>query len=214
MPGRTATREHGIGTYQYTAGDQTWRWSDGVYAIHGFHRGDVVPTTERLLAHVHSADRRQAAQLLATCLRDGQLFSFLYRLIDVTGRPRWVLLTGEGSFAAARQVTGLHGYLIEMTEPDSQAQVKGMPSSLRRAIASRAKIEQAKGAVMLVYGLDADSAFALLSWQSQRSNIKLRELAARLLTAVGEDGAASGTLRQRLDEMVYNLPAGEARPAC
>ena len=60
-------------------------------------------------------------------------------------------------------------------------------TGLRKAMASRATIEQAKGALMLVYGLDAEAAFSLLSWQSQRSNIKLRDLAERLLHAVAVD---------------------------
>ncbi len=63
---------------------------------------------------------------------------------------------------------------------------------------------------MLVYGLDAEAAFSLLSWQSQRSNIKLRDLAERLVAVVGGDAHASAAIRQRLDEIVYSLPAGPA----
>ena len=49
--------------------------------------------------------------------------------------------------------------------------------------ASHAVIEQAKGALMLDYGLDADAAIALLSWQPQSQNIKLRDLPQRLAAA-------------------------------
>jgi AmiR/NasT family two-component response regulator len=42
-------------------------------------------------------------------------------------------------------------------------------------------IEQAKGMLMLVYGLDAAAAFDLLRWRSQESNIKLRRLAQQLV---------------------------------
>ena len=87
-----------------------------------------------------------------------------------------------------------------------------MATGLRKAMASRATIEQAKGALMLVYGLDAEAAFSLLSWQSQRSNIKLRDLAERLVAVVGGDAYASAAIRQRLDEIVYSLPAGPAAP--
>jgi hypothetical protein len=34
----------------------------------------------------------------------------------------------------------------------------------------------------LVYGLDEDAAFELLKWLSQRSNVKLRTLAERLVS--------------------------------
>ena len=42
------------------------------------------------------------------------------------------------------------------------------------------EIEQAKGALMLAYGITADDAFALLCSFSQDRNIKVRDIAARL----------------------------------
>src|SRR3954453_9175227 len=49
---------------------------------------------------------------------------------------------------------------------------------LAEAMKSRATIEQAKGMLMAEKQLDADSAFALLVQISQRSNTKLRDVAA------------------------------------
>ena len=208
VTGRAASQQQGMGSYRYAAAEGRWQWSDGVYAIHGFRRGEVVPSTALLLAHAHSADRRHAAQLLESCLRNGGLFSFLYRLFDASGRLRWALIAGEGVFGRQEQVTGLRGYLIDVTEPQSRARSREVASTLR----ARAVIEQAKGALMLIYGLDGEAAFALLSWQSQHANIKLRELAERLVAAVGGDGSATAATRQRLDEIVYGLPA-ELDPA-
>jgi anti-anti-sigma factor len=205
MP-RAASHGSGMGSYCYAAGDDTWQWSDGIYAIHGFHRGEVVPTTALLLGHAHTADRGQAAKSITGCLRDGELFSVLYRIVDAAGQLRWALIAGEGTFDACGAVTGIRGYLIDVTESQAQAKSQEVASVLRKAIASRARIEQAKGALMLVYGLDAEAAFALLSWQSQRSNVKLRDLAERLVAAVGGDTHASAAIRQRLDEIIYNLP--------
>jgi anti-anti-sigma factor len=207
VTGRAASQQQGMGSYRYAAAEGSWQWSDGVYAIHGFRRGEVVPSTALLLAHAHSADRRRAAQLLESGLHDGELFSFLYRLIDASGRLRRALITGEGIFGGQGQVTGLHGYLIDVTESQSRARSREAASTVRKAIAARAVIEQAKGALMLVYGLDGEAAFALLSWQSQHANIKLRELAERLVAAVGGDASATAAIRQRLDEIVYSLPA-------
>ncbi len=202
-----------MGSYRYAAAADTWHWSDAVYAIHGFHRGEVVPTTALLLSHAHAADRRRAEQLLRASLRDGRLFSLLYRIIDAAGQLHWALIAGEGTADGAGAVTGLRGYLIDVTEPQARARSREVASGLRKAMASRATIEQAKGALMLVYGLDAEAAFSLLSWQSQRSNIKLRDLAERLVGAVGGDALASAAIRQRLDEIVYSLPAGPPAPS-
>jgi hypothetical protein len=44
----------------------------------------------------------------------------------------------------------------------------------------RASIEQAKGMLMLIYGISANAAFDLLKWLSQEANLKLRLLAERI----------------------------------
>jgi GAF domain-containing protein len=52
---------------------------------------------------------------------------------------------------------------------------------LQEAIQSRAMIEQAKGIVMAHHGLSADDAFRRLAKQSQDTNTRLRDLAARIV---------------------------------
>jgi hypothetical protein len=52
---------------------------------------------------------------------------------------------------------------------------------LRKAMESRAVIEQAKGIIMGSTGCDADAAFGVLSKQSQYTNRKLREVAEELV---------------------------------
>ncbi|MFF2027241.1 ANTAR domain-containing protein [Streptomyces sp. NPDC058171] len=49
---------------------------------------------------------------------------------------------------------------------------------------SRAVIEQAKGMLMVAYGIGADRAFDVLTWHSQQTNTKLRTVAERLVAAV------------------------------
>ncbi|MBC8092087.1 MAG: GAF and ANTAR domain-containing protein [Pseudonocardia sp.] len=58
---------------------------------------------------------------------------------------------------------------------------------LEQAMASRAVIEQAKGAVMATLAVDAAGAFALLRTQSQSENRKLRDIAHSVV-----DAAAGG----------------------
>jgi len=55
---------------------------------------------------------------------------------------------------------------------------------LRSALTSRAVIDQAKGMLMAIRQVDADDAFALLVEQSQRENVKLREVAERFVERV------------------------------
>ena len=60
----------------------------------------------------------------------------------------------------------------------------------------RAGIEQTKGMLMLVYGIDADQAFQMLRSQSQQHNIKLRLIAEQIRQDLVELGIADPPLPQ------------------
>ncbi|NIH87465.1 ANTAR domain-containing response regulator [Amycolatopsis granulosa] len=55
---------------------------------------------------------------------------------------------------------------------------------LENALTSRAEIDQAKGVLMAVHGISASEAFDRLVEQSQRQNVKLRQVALGLLASV------------------------------
>lgn len=55
--------------------------------------------------------------------------------------------------------------------------------SLRRALETRDVIGQAKGMIMERFGISAEAAFALLKNLSQEANVRLAEIARRLVTA-------------------------------
>ncbi|MBY6348964.1 ANTAR domain-containing protein [Rhodococcoides corynebacterioides] len=57
-------------------------------------------------------------------------------------------------------------------------------AGLRDAMNHRAPIEQAKGILMALRNIDADAAFAALSAESQRTNRKLRTVAAEFVDSV------------------------------
>lgn len=60
----------------------------------------------------------------------------------------------------------------------------------------RAIIEQAKGMIMFVYGIDAEEAFALLRKQSQDHNVKLRLLAEQVTKDLLELSRTTRLLQQ------------------
>ncbi len=61
--------------------------------------------------------------------------------------------------------------------------------SIQRVLQSRAPIEQAKGVLMAMHGIDADAAFDVLRRQSQQTNVPVRVLAVQFLDqVVGGDG--------------------------
>ena len=59
----------------------------------------------------------------------------------------------------------------------SQDQEDRVSAAVAEFIENRAVIEQAKGMLMLVYGIDPGRAFELLRWHSQQYNLKLRLVA-------------------------------------
>jgi AmiR/NasT family two-component response regulator len=61
-----------------------------------------------------------------------------------------------------------------------------LAEQLQRAMASRAVIEQAKGVISAVRGVDPEQAFTLLSRRSQDTNRKLAELAGEVVRSAGE----------------------------
>jgi len=62
--------------------------------------------------------------------------------------------------------------------------------SIQRVLQTRAPIEQAKGVLMAMHGIDADAAFDVLRKQSQQTNVPVRVLAVEFLQQVA---GASGT---------------------
>ena len=67
---------------------------------------------------------------------------------------------------------------------------------------NRAEIEQAKGMLMLVYGVNADRAFEVLRWRSQQENVKIRDVAAALVDEIQAGMTIEEHHRRRLDEIV------------
>lgn len=68
---------------------------------------------------------------------------------------------------------------------------KQLVAQLEEAIASRAVIEQAKGVLMVTHRLTDAEAFDVLRMQSQRTNVKLREVARRVLEDAGRPAAGN-----------------------
>jgi hypothetical protein len=96
-------------------------------------------------------------------------------------------------------------------QPDSSiCELQRENQQLREAIDSRAVIEQAKGALILRYGLDDDSAFAVLKRWSQDSNIKLHTIADVLVNTVCRDDPQprqDSELADWLGQQVLGLPS-------
>ncbi|MDT5337132.1 MAG: hypothetical protein QOD90_2637 [Mycobacterium sp.] len=78
--------------------------------------------------------------------------------------------------------------------------------AVRDIAEKRALIDQAKGMLMIVYGIDADAAFGLLRWQSQHHNVKLRLMAEQLLEDFSRASQQGGAVDRRIyDELLVTI---------
>ena len=70
--------------------------------------------------------------------------------------------------------------MVSRRAQTAEAEVDGLLTAMK----TRATIEQAKGIVMAMRGVDADDAFAFLSTQSQHRNVRVADIAASLIASI------------------------------
>jgi hypothetical protein len=183
----------------------TWAWDDEVFRIHGLEPGTITPTTEYVLNCKHPEDRERVAGVITQASRTGEPFSISYRLIGADGVERRVVLVCEGGVCEDERVTSIEGYYVDLTADFREESEEFASEAVAASAEHRAIIEQAKGSLMLAYGLDADQAFAMLNWWSSHRNMKVRDLAARLVATWESGSATSGDLRQRFDALLDDI---------
>lgn len=187
------------GTFRLDLRTGAWWWSDETYRIHGFAPGEVVPTTELVLAHKHPADRERVRRVLATGIRTGAPFASVHQIMDAHGCTRVLTIVGSGRRDdATGELVGLEGYFVDVTSAVSERADQRATAQIAASAATRGVIEQAKGAVAAVYGTDPESAFTVVRGASNDRNVPLREIAERLVEAATAHGPASRAAFDRL----------------
>lgn len=208
-----AGRSHPIGSFRFFFADQRWEWSDEVALLHGYAPGTVHPTTELLLSHKHPEDRNAVAGTLATAVRDGTAFCSRHRIIDTAGTEHHVLVVGDRLYDDTGATIGTVGYYIDLDSSFAEHRKQILDEALPDLLDARAQIEQAKGALMLVYGISAEHAFAVLQWRSQETNTKLRDLAAKLAAALTSLGGGPLQQRAQFDHLLLTIHQHPDPPA-
>jgi len=154
-----------VGTFRYDLDGDTWWWSPGVYRIHGFQPGQIVPSTALMTVHHHPDDRAGAVDLITAAVSSGKPFSSRHRIVDARQHVRTVVTIGEVIRDPDGQPAQVRGYVIDVTDSLHRDLAAATRQAVESSAEARAVIEQAKGALMIAYGLDADQAFALLRWE-------------------------------------------------
>jgi PAS domain S-box-containing protein len=172
---------HRVGWFRYYFDEDRWEWSPQVEKMHGYLPGSITPTTEMVLAHKHPDDYQHIAHTLQLIRQTRQAFSSRHRIIDVQGRVHHVVVVGDLLREDNETVIGTHGFYIDVT-PAERARQDQLTAAVARFTENRSAIEQTKGMLMLLYGINESTAFQLLKWRSQEANVKLRPLAVQIAT--------------------------------
>lgn len=197
-----------VGWFRFYFEDQRWEWSEQVQRMHGYEPGTVTPTTELVLAHKHPEDRHEVAKTIEEMLRTHRAFSTRHRILDNSGVVHQVVVVGDLLTDVHDVVIGTHGYYVDITPSSDRAREDLISARVAEITEHRAVIEQAKGMLMLIYGLDDEAAFDLLRWRSQTTNVKLRRLAEKIVEEFRTIGGDGITSRSAFDHALLSVEDG------
>jgi anti-anti-sigma regulatory factor len=198
-----------VGRFTFSSAASRWSWSDEMFALHGMAPGDVVPTRALFLSHVHPEDRARVVEVLdGGDAPDG----CAYRLIDLAGTEHDVLVAAARTGAGEQVV--VEGFVVDDSPRQGRAVAAAVNDQLKVALESHAVIDQAKGMLMMVYGLDDLAAFDLLRSASQQRNVRLRVLAERLVGSAQARGGMGSGARTAMDDLFLSSvnDSREAQP--
>lgn len=195
------------GTFHVDLGSGMIHWSEGMFQLHGYRRGEVVPTFELLFSHKHPEDRPRCEEIVAQVGRSGGYFCMYHRIIDAQGRTRRVLTSGD-AIVDGGKVTALEGVMIDLTSTLQRETEQTARDAVKGATSTRTVIDQARGILMGQLKMGSEDAFQMLVSTSSHRNVKLVVVAAELVQL-----ANSAETRRYLDAAVRAIAVdGQGRP--
>ncbi|MET4097050.1 PAS and ANTAR domain-containing protein [Arthrobacter sp. UYCu712] len=182
------------GTFRYDVTSGELQWSEEIYLIHGYHRGEVVPTVGLMTSHQHPDDRLRCREIFDEVCRVGGFLASYHRLVDARRRERRVLISGQGLPEADGKPLFVDGSIMDLTRTLQLETDRSSRDAVAGAVGTRGLIEQAKGILMGILHIGSESAFDLLSAYSQHHNIKIAHAAAAIVRLANNTHEAA-TLR-------------------
>ncbi|MBW8711504.1 MAG: PAS and ANTAR domain-containing protein [Mycobacterium sp.] len=167
--------------------------------MHGYAPGQVQPTTALVMSHKHPDDAANVARLIEEMTGKGKPFSSRHRIIDTRGRIHLVVVIGERLCGDGGTVIGSQGLYVDISDVDGGGTVEDAIADFTE---HRALIEQAKGILMMTYGISAERAFDIMVWRSQETNTKLRKLASQVIDDFTTQLQVPAGIRERADHLL------------
>ncbi len=170
--------------FEYDATADRWTCSADLRRLYGI-APEQEPTTALMLERVVEDDRPVVSQRFEEVLRQASGFSLEYRLVAPDGRTRRLVLVGQSEDAGG-EVKRLSGFIVDITQTLRDGAAEAVLASTQH----RAAIEQAKGALMLSFGIGEDAAFEMLRTYSNQHNIKLVRVAEHIRAGLADPAFA------------------------
>ena len=189
--------------FEYDATADRWTCSTDLCELYGIPPGQE-PTTALMLQRVLEEDRDVVHQRFEAVLHRASPFSLEYRLVDPDGRTRRLVLVGQSEDAGG-EVKRLSGFIVDITRTIREGAAEAVLASTEH----RAAIEQAKGALMLSFGIGEDAAFEMLRTYSNHHNTKLVRVAEYIIAGLADPAFAREEPVRCLLDILLSLEKAE-----
>lgn len=196
------------GTFVLDGPTGNMTWSDEMYTIHGYRRGEVAPTLALTLAHKHPDDLPRIQAVNAELFAHGGHVAIYHRVIDARLREHRVLTAGEARLDDAGKLASVSGVMLDLTSTIQAETALAAREAVQGAMATRTTIATAAGLLMGRLRISSDEAFKLLMTYSNNRNVKLAGVADRLLE-LGDDKADDPALDSYIHEILNGRPSRE-----
>lgn len=193
--------------FEYQADGGRWTWSEGLRQLHGL-TPNCEPTTEILFGPVVDEDRPLVLAAFDHALKNAGSHSCIYRMTDPEGYVRRLVFVGR-SEAVGGRVKLMTGFVVDITESVRESAREAVVASAEH----RSAIEQAKGALMIAFGVNDEVAFELLKAYSSQNNIKLAAVAEHIITGVSDPAFSREEPVRSLLDIVTALSGSTGRPS-
>lgn len=168
------------GLVEYYFADGVFRWSDGLYRIYGYERGEVVPSMEMVFPHLEPEDRPKVQAYWERVAAVGGPSSIYVSIRDKKNRQHKLLFSADYILEGTTPV-GVWGVIVDLTQSIHTDRHQLATEAVAASARNRAVIEQAKGILMGRTGVNADEAFGLISQLSADTNRKVTAIASEIV---------------------------------
>ncbi|NUT72502.1 PAS and ANTAR domain-containing protein [Pseudarthrobacter sp. C4D7] len=179
------------GFVEYYFTDGVFRWSDGLFRIYGYERGEVVPSMDMVLPHIEPEDRPRVQAYWEHVSTKGGPLSLYLSIRDRKDHQHKLLYSADYIMDGDTPV-GVWGVVVDLTTSIHTDRHQLATEAVAASALNRAVIEQAKGVLMGRTGASADQAYELISQLSQDTNRKVyavaQDIVNRATVRAGDPG--------------------------